>query len=208
MTLTSETRAPVGARERGISRRSLLLGTSAVAVAAALPAVQAAPAVAKVAKPPMPTWIVGTPGEWDHEVIRAATREAALLLRCDECEFADEPDEEEGLGGPNCECEFCIARHGYEATRVPSMDGKPVEQIGSGDWLDAKFCANCERCSYETDFDCGGHNVGGKAVCEDCMTLADWDIVDPERAAELRAEQEDEPLLPANESQNEGAARG
>ena len=206
MTLTSETRAPVGARERGISRRALLLGTSAVAVAAALPAVPVAPAVAKAAKPPLPTWIVGTPGEWDHEVIRAATREAAIAFRAEGCEFEEDPDEEEGLGGPNCACEDCTARAGYEATRVPQWDGRPIQSIGGGDWLDIGNETICSRCDYETAKENGGHNVGGKAVCEDCMTLADWDIVDPERAAELRAEQEDEPLLPANESQNEGAA--
>lgn len=173
-----------------LSRRALLLGTSAVAVAAALPAAQIAPAAAKVAKPPLPTWIVGTPGEWDHEVIRAATREAAIAFRAEGCEFEDDPDEEEGLGGPNCVCEDCTARGGYEATRVPQWDGRPVNSIGGGDWLDIGNEAICSRCDYETAKESGGHNIGGKAVCEDCMTLADWDIVDPERAAELRAEQE------------------
>lgn len=208
MTLTSETRAPVGAREDGISRRALLLGTSAVAVAATLPAVPVAPAVAKVAKPVLPTWIVGTPGEWDGEVIRAATREAAVLLRCDECEFDGDADANpaDGEGGPECECETCYAGRGYEATRVAEWDGRPMESIGGGDWLDVGCEAICDRCSYETSEDAGGRNISGKAICEDCMTLADWDIVDPERAAELRAEQQDEPLLPANESQNEGAA--
>ncbi|GAA0235697.1 hypothetical protein LNAOJCKE_0900 [Methylorubrum aminovorans] len=205
MTLPFETCAP-GRERAGLSRRALLLGTSAVAVAAAMPAAQIAPAVAKVAKPALPTWIVGTPGEWDGEVIRAATREAAIRLRCEECEFEDSPDADpaSGEGGPECECEACYEGRGYEATRVAEWDGRPVDTIGGGDWLDVGREAICDRCNYETSEDAGGHNIGGKAVCEDCMTLADWDIVDPERAAELRAEQEDEPLP---ESQNEGEAR-
>lgn len=204
MLTLSETRA----REATISRRALLLGTSAVAVAAALPAVQVAPVAAKVAKPPMPTWIVGTPGEWDHEVIRAATREAAVRLRCEECEFEGSPDADpaSGEGGPECECEACYESRGFEATRVPEWDGRSADSIGGGDWLVVGREALCDRCGYETSADACGHNVGGKAVCEDCLTLADWDIVDPERAAELRAEQEDEALPASLESQKEGAA--
>ncbi|MEE7457880.1 hypothetical protein MPAR168_02785 [Methylorubrum populi] len=38
----------------------------------------------------------------------------------------------------------------------------------------------------------GGYNVEDKAIGENGMTLADWDVVDPERTAEYRAEQQDE----------------
>ncbi|WP_345820409.1 hypothetical protein ABC766_00060 [Methylobacterium fujisawaense] len=170
-----------------LSRRSFLAAAGAAATVAGLPAGASVPVapVAKAVKPPLPTWIVGTPGEWDHEIIRAASREAAVLMRCDDCEGADDED----FAGPDgCECEPCLARSGYEATRVPEWDGRPESSIGSGDWLDRGSEAICSRCDYETAKEMGGWNINGKAVCEDCMTLADWDIVDPERAAELRAD--------------------
>ncbi|WCS27282.1 hypothetical protein LOK46_10820 [Methylobacterium sp. NMS14P] len=170
-----------------VSRRAFLASAGAVAAVAGLPAGASVPVapIAKAVKPPLPTWIVGTPGEWDHEIIRAATREAAVLLRCDECEGEDDED----FAGPDgCECEPCLARGNYEATRVTQWDGRPEASIGSGDWLDIGSEAICSRCDYETAKEMCGHNVAGKAVCEDCMTLADWDIVDPEHAAELRAE--------------------
>jgi hypothetical protein len=173
-----------------LSRRALLASAGAAAVVAGLPAGASVPVapIVKAVKPPLPTWIVGTPGEWDHEIIRAATRELAVHLRCDECEGEDDED----FAGPDgCECEPCLARGGYEATRVPGWDGRPKDSIGSGDWLAIGNEARCERCSYETCEDSGGRNVAGKAICEHCMTLADWDIVDPERAAEIREEMAD-----------------
>ncbi len=181
-----------GGERRGLSRRALLLGTSVVAVVAALPAVQAAPAVAKVVKPPLPTWIVGTPGEANHEVIRAATREAAIQFRADPCDFEDDADADpaSGEGGPACECCACTDRSGYEATRVAQWDGRPSASITDSDWLDAGFDAICARCGDTATRDDNGCNVAGEAICGGCMKLADWDIVDPEYAAELRAEAE------------------
>lgn len=190
--ITPELRERAG-KDRPISRRGFLLGTSAVAVAAALPGVPAAPAVAKVAAAPLPTWIVGTPGEWDHEVIRAATREAAIAFRAEACDFEDDPDADpnNGDGGPSCECYACTDRSGYEATRVAAWDGRPKGSITDCDWLEAGFDARCDRCDDVATQEDNGRNVSGKAICGDCMTLADWDIVDPEYAAELRAEQAD-----------------
>jgi anaerobic selenocysteine-containing dehydrogenase len=176
-----------------LSRRAFLSTASAAAVVAGLPAGASVPVapVAKAVAAPLPTWIVGTPGEWDHEIIRAATRELAVRFRADDCEeveVGDEPD-------PDCDCDSCYGRRGYEATRVPQWDGRPENTIGSGDWLARGSEALCDRCGYETNPEYG-HNVAGKAVCEDCMTLADWDIVDPERAAELRADEADEASAP------------
>ena len=170
-----------------ISRRHLLaLGGAAVA-ATVIPAVPAAPvAAATAARIPRSTWIVGTPGESDHYVIRAATREAAIRFRAEECEM--DPEDDDFVADGPCECCQCTANAGYEATRVALWDGKPEDKITDGDWIAAGFEATCRRCSYETSRDAGGHSVDGVAVCEDCMTLADWEIADPERAAELRAD--------------------
>jgi hypothetical protein len=186
----------VSAVEGKLSRRALLLGTSAVAVAAVLPVAPVVQAVAKPVAPPLPTWIVGTPGEGDHYVIRALTYEDAVRFRCEPCWYADDPDPEEGVGGPDCECCDCTSNRGYEATRVQAWDGRRKDSITGGDWVEAGFQADCSRCGYEATRDDNGRSIGGEAVCGDCMTLADWDIVDPEYAAELRAEQE--PHIPVS----------
>lgn len=173
-----------------LNRRSLLASVGAAAVVAGLPAVANVPAVpAKAVKPPVPTWIVGTPGEADHEVIRAATREAAILLRAEACEDDDDPDQ------PGCECCACTDRDGYQATRVASWDGRPQESIGDADWLQAGFDTTCSRCGYEASREAGDQIVSGKVVCCCCMKLADWEIVDLERAAEMRAEAPPTPTL-------------
>lgn len=187
-----------------LTRRGLLIGSSAVAVAAALPSITA-PVVAKAAKAPLPTWIVGTPGESDFEVIRAATREAAIRFRAEACEFDDDPDADpaSGEGGEACECCACTDRGGYEATRVAAWDGRPEASITNGDWVDVGFDGICDRCGDPASRDDNGHNIGGKAICGDCMTLADWEIVNPEYAAELRAEADD--ATPSHPAGDQGA---
>lgn len=41
--------------------------------------------------------------------------------------------------------------------------------------------------------------VGPKAICHDCMTLDDWEIVDPQIAAEMRADlEDDDPASPTD----------
>lgn len=169
-----------------LSRRALLGGAAVLATAVTLPKIPAAAAIApKVAKPPMLTWIVGTPGENDHEIIRALTREAAVRFRAEECEDDDNPDQ------PDCDCCACSANGGFEATRVEAWDGRRRDSITDGDWVAAGFDAPCVRCGDPACKSDGGHSVNGRAICCGCMTLADWEIVDPERAAELREEMAD-----------------
>lgn len=72
--------------------------------------------------------------------------------------------------------------------RWDDLDREPT----AGDWLTAGMGHTCSRCGEETSVDCGGKNVAGVAVCEDCMKLPDWEIVDPERAAEMKADMADE----------------
>ena len=44
------------------------------------------------------------------------------------------------------------------------------------------------RDAHEAGWQLGIHAIGDEAVCEDCMTLEDWRIADPARAAEMEAE--------------------
>lgn len=180
--------SPVTSRRQFIAlggAAAAALALPPTAVAEAVPIPTAAPAV------PMPTWIVGTPGESDHEVVRAVTREAAIRFRAEDCEVVecgDEPFEA-------CDCGACTARDGYEATRTSAWDGRPEESITAGDWIAEGFDACCDRCGHECSQDGGARSVNGVAVCEDCLTLADWDIVDPDLAAEMRAERQNATAL-------------
>lgn len=165
-----------------LSRRGILGSALGLIVARFLPAASVAPVAAAPAKALLPAWIVGTPGEPDHEVVRALTREAAIAFRCDDCDG----DDDGLINQPGCECYACCERGNYEATRVAEWDAKPI--VTDGDWMAAGFETRCDRCDYEVSYDLGGRVVQGKPVCDECLTLAEWRLVDPERAAEMEAE--------------------
>lgn len=166
-----------------INRREILIGTAAVAVAASLPEIAAAVPASVVPAEVMPSWVVGSEGEFNWQHIVARTEREAIRLYCDDL---GDLDEECGHDSNTEGCECCETMSCYQADRVPKFDGK--QNITAADWLRAGLGHICSRCSYETFREEGGHAVGDEAVCADCMTLADWDIVDPERAAEIRAE--------------------
>jgi hypothetical protein len=167
-----------------LSRRDVLIGAAAVAASAALPL----PVMADVLPSPlpvaMPAWIVGTPGEFDWQHVGGRTAEEAIhnfvcgTVGGDGCEEGNTPD---------CDCEWCCTIGALEAERKPMWDGK--RDVTPGDWLRSGTGHICSRCSYETFPEEGGHGVGDEAVCAECMTLEDWDIVDPEHASEIRADQ-------------------
>lgn len=173
-----------------INRRHLLALAGAGAVAAVLPAVVVAAPVPVVVPPVVPAWAIGTGGDWNWHVIEALTEDAAMdeymsiQWGFDECFNAAEPS----VSLVECECDHCHHRRQLDVERRPEWDGKGVV-TGGVEWFNSGLGAHCSRCSYETHLDDCGHVVGREIVCEDCMTLADLDVVDPERAAELREDQ-------------------
>ena len=160
-----------------ISRRDVLIGAAAVAATANIPSISIA--ATSPAEAILPAWAVGTPGEfnWQHIVARTA-EEAERRYRAEWCDDSCEGEEDAPCG----ECDTCCLE--LDATRVPAWDGK--KDTTNADWLDVGMGTYCARCNYECFADSGAKNVNGEAVCEDCMRLADWDVVDPEYAAELR----------------------
>jgi hypothetical protein len=182
-----------------MNRREVILAGVAAIAAPALPAIPIAPPAAAAFVPPLPVWMVGTPGEFDWQAIRAMTEhEARMAWVCekvgtDECENGAEPT-------PECDCEFCCELSGVEVERKPALDA--IADITPGDWLRNGMGHICSRCGYETFDEEGGHAIGDEAVCADCMTLADWDIADPERAAEMRAELAEEAAEDARAAHN------
>lgn len=177
-----------------LSRRDLIVGAVVMTAAANLPAM---PAAAVAQAPVIPAWAVGTPGEfnWQHIIARSA-EQAERIFRNEHCDF--ECDEDSPCG----ECEGCTLD--LFAERKPDWDGKV--EVSSGDWLRSGSGSMCSRCSYETFPEEDGHAVGDEAVCSDCMTLADWDIVDPERAAEMRADALPDPVSGAPTRENPDAS--
>jgi len=164
-----------------INRRSLLLAVPAAVVAAHLPA-SCPPADAAALVPPMPSWAVGTPDGWDWLPIKAETaREARLQWVCeqighDDCESGEPPD---------CDCERCEKFRASEVRRVEEWDGAEIG-VGSPQWFDAGLWGHCSRCGYEMGTNDNGEIVGAEPVCHECMSVDDWEAVDPERAEELR----------------------
>jgi hypothetical protein len=164
-----------------LSRREVLIGAAAVAAAANIPALPTMAAPAEI----MPAWVVGSEGEfnWQHIVARTE-REARRFFAQEVGDYEEDCDH--AAYQDYCGCCEAIAQ--YDAERKPMWDGKGYNEITPGDWLRSGTGHVCSRCSYETFPQEGGHGVGDEAVCEECMELADWDIVDPAHAAELRAE--------------------
>lgn len=167
-----------------LSRRQFVC--TAIAASVLPRGIPGLPATAAVAAPAplLPAWVVGTPGEFDWQMIRAVTEEAALIERARE-EYGDgECFDREACTG----CEYCEPLGcGYEASRASAMD--TIVSPSPADWLRAGFNHTCSRC--EDEYASDNIAVGDEAVCEDCMEIADWEIVDPERAAEMRADLEE-----------------
>jgi hypothetical protein len=166
-----------------LSRREVFIGAAAVVAAASIPAISAIPAAAAPAEL-IPAWVVGSEGEFNWQHVVARTERQALRFFAQECGDYEE-DCDHDSHQDDCDC--CDAIASYTAERKPMWDGKREGEITPGDWLRSGTGHVCSRCSYETFPEEGGHGVGNEAVCEECMELADWDIVDPERAAEIRA---------------------
>lgn len=166
-----------------LSRRAFVCSAAATAGAMTLPAMTAvAPLGAR--GEPLRYWIAGTPGEsnWECFLTKTAS-EAENAWRNENLHECNCPEIREETGDPEEFCESCSVEVGSQ----PFDPQDPEKGVVGADWLrnGCGFC--CARCGDETDHN-DGYPVGDDAVCSYCMTLADWDIVNPERAAELRAE--------------------
>ena len=153
-------------------RHALALAAGALA-APALPEAVALPSQA----PLWPAWTVGTPGEFNWRAIFAPNAERAIAIWA-EAESIDVED---------------IEGMDIEAREEPGLepDTEGEHEMSLQDARKLGWGHICDRCSTEAGV-WEWNVVTDEAVCDDCMTLADWEITDPEHAAELRAEQEEE----------------
>lgn len=153
-----------------MDRRQFLIGAAA---GAALPLVPAAVAAAPVPQVLHPVWAVGTEGGMDWQMMRAPSLEAAIeIWRGDT-----------GVCSPGCECCDPDDVPEPDGHRVPKLDDK-FETTGRNRAAQiAGWLTQCDRCDYD---ECSDYYVmaDDEAVCTDCMTLADWRVVDPAYYAE------------------------
>lgn len=167
-----------------LTRRLVLAAAAATAAARALPT-GLAPAAEQPPVAPQPArwYIVGLQDDdWGWDMIRASDEAAArvdyLLTHCGSVDC-------EGDGTEDCDCHVCYVARSIDAYHEPRLDGR--EATGPADWLRLGMSACCARCDDSTcGEEDGGQVVGETVVCADCMTIEDWDIADPARAAELR----------------------
>lgn len=164
-----------------MTRRFLLAAAAVTSAAAALPSIPVMAAEAAPAAPRLPAYVVGTPDYFNWQLVRAhdidaAIREIAISNAGGACSGCEDGN-----------CDFCCELRNLEALRVPHMDD--IDDPTPADWIRADCGHCCSRCGYETFPEEGGQAVGDEAVCEECMTMEDWLIADPERHAEMLAEQ-------------------
>ncbi|MEO1222173.1 MAG: hypothetical protein AAFY42_12615 [Pseudomonadota bacterium] len=172
-----------------IDRRQLIKGAAAAITAPTLCTLPSpAPAtpldVSKAANVAngLKAYAVGTSGEFNWRAIYARSAEEAEKIWLEEAgiDFEDAPD--------------------LDHERHKSWDDKSVVE-GDESWFEAGYGSFCDRCSYECFPDDGTQWVAGKSICQDCLTLDDYRICDPEHYRELIEElmwEEYGPALSAN----------
>lgn len=168
-----------------VSRRALLVGVGAAAIAPHIPAATAGPL------PTLPCFAVGTPGGYNWRVFFAATAERARAM---------------------WEWDFGVRLQGEElcVDDVPHLSGIATEEgdhmPDTSDKLIMGWDSNCDRCHCDVSVDGDNYrDIGGDCVCQDCMTAQEvdaedhedflndilnekWDVTDPAIFALLRPE--------------------
>lgn len=179
------------------TRRDILRGSAAVVAASTLPAVsigavafaEAIPAPTPPA-PPMLAWSFDIRhGDYRSTVI-APDAETAHALMIDEhfdCDLADDCPRRVYGNKDECTAEDCNCSDSGmdEVRREPLLDAAAARgDITIEDYEDAGWGYVCDRCGGEP---MGGdwHSVEHVAVCNDCITIEEWKVINPKHAAEL-----------------------
>ena len=154
-----------------MNRRELLVGILATPAVAAIPDVAVAASPAPVG---LPAWSVGTPGDMNWNVFFCKTQDEAIEA-WRSWNSVDNDDDTEWV----------------EARREPKFDNPLNDDPDTILKYQAGWTVFCDRCDYEVSRDDGESeivNAGKSIVCTDCMTADEWEVRDPERAAEMREE--------------------
>lgn len=159
-----------------VSRRTLLLGATATAVAPALPSVAMAGPTPAV--PLFPIWEVGVEDYPNWRMIAAKTLERAKQI------FREDIGLCKGCDGLRCaeiDTEGDCEHTDLDARKLSgkAFPGKEVEgdiAAGKAEMKAAGWTHECDRCNYDTPDD--WTIIGDEAVCRDCLTPLEVDAED------------------------------
>lgn len=177
-----------------MNRRTFLISSSAAALAATLP-LPALPAPTQVgvdvaSGPDLLAFTVGTPGEFDWQVVFARSAREALLKGMPEVFRRYNRETHRWEMPPDAEIDV----DGYEDhfERVSAWDNRDPASITPADWLRIGFGYSCDRCGEPACQD-SGLILGDVIICEDCTTFADrvgagdWDWIEDELANRIES---------------------
>lgn len=176
-----------------LTRRSFLLSSSAAALAAtvplpAMPVPKAAVGVDLAAGPDLLAFVVGTPGEYDWQVVFAKSARDALLEAHHWMFERMNPETKRWEIDPNEPVD--VDAYADHFQRVPQWDGRDPAGISPADWFCIGWGYSCDRCDGPASAD-SGLIIGSDVVCEDCVTFADrvaagdWDWIEDELANQI-----------------------
>lgn len=149
-----------------LSRRSFLLGTTAAVATSVLP-------VSAATAPPLwgpetlnaspikalRSFVVGIPGDYNWQYIRARTAEGAWEKWCYDNDYVEVDDDgQEAI--PDMALDNVIA--------IPEFDGR--ERISNADWLTLRFETTCEKCETALCTQADATIDNGVLYCRDCTT--------------------------------------
>lgn len=177
-----------------MNRRSFLISSSAAALATALP-LPALPAPVHVGVdlatgPDLLAFTVGTPGEFDWQVVFAGSAKEALIKGMPHVFERFNRETQRWEMPPD----NVIDVDGYDEhfQRVPQWDGRDPDAITPADWLRIGFGYSCDRCGDPATTD-SGLAIGEVIICEWCTTFADriragdWDWIEDELANRIES---------------------
>ena len=165
------------------SRREALKMVCMAVASATLPSIPNLSTAEKLKSKAL-AWVVGTPGESDGQIIRALTSDEALKIAVQEYSGANQCfcAEAKADWGED-QCDYCRAINNYDVWRAEPMDN--IANPIPADWIEAGFSHLCQRCDYECDEN-NAFVVNREVVCEDCMRIEDWEVINPKRALEIK----------------------
>lgn len=171
--------------------KSVLAGAASMAMPSAGAIANFAPPL-EATTPKLVGWSVGSEGSMNWYPIFAETEEAAIAEWVDIAGVCSDCPRSTPGSTDVCECYPDITADRSRAFDEYATTCEPVPDVAKhrAGWCNID-CSRCGHTSDETVSYDVAEDVDGQVVCHDCMTIADWRIVDPSHADELLSEELD-----------------